>query len=365
MNERNELPQEIRRVRRDKNLQEAGEEATKQGIVLPVLRALGWDVWNTREVTPEYDVGRGGRVDYALQVRSRPKVLIEVKKGAKELDDEAEEQLCSYAFKKGAEQAVLTNGLTWWFYLPLEKGDWTDRKVVSVELVEQDENTVIERLFELLERENVAGGNSVKASKTYLKHRQKETEISRALPEAWEQIISEPDSLLLDLLVETVEKKCGYRPEAETVATFLREHRKQEFLPVLTASAKRGRPPRTQRRGRLTRRDASLMGKSFKRIRLFGTAHEVREQYEILIILGEVLHQQNRRDFERIASSLGTRKWRYFVKNPGKDARKYHAIPGTAWFVHTHASADEKARRARKILEAFGYNPTDLEIETE
>ena len=31
-----------------------GEEATKQALVLPVLDALGFDIWNPEEVCPEY-----------------------------------------------------------------------------------------------------------------------------------------------------------------------------------------------------------------------------------------------------------------------------------------------------------------------
>ena len=32
-----------------------GEEATKQALILPMLDALGYDIWNPPEVCPEYD----------------------------------------------------------------------------------------------------------------------------------------------------------------------------------------------------------------------------------------------------------------------------------------------------------------------
>ena len=32
-----------------------GEEATKQALILPLLSALGYDIWNPAEVCPEYE----------------------------------------------------------------------------------------------------------------------------------------------------------------------------------------------------------------------------------------------------------------------------------------------------------------------
>ncbi|MDQ7075299.1 MAG: hypothetical protein Q9O24_09150 [Gammaproteobacteria bacterium] len=32
-----------------------GEEATKQAMVLPMIEALGYDIWNPSEVCPEFE----------------------------------------------------------------------------------------------------------------------------------------------------------------------------------------------------------------------------------------------------------------------------------------------------------------------
>jgi hypothetical protein len=54
------------------------EAAVSQGIVLPVLSELGWPVFDTHSVAPEY-VLEGRRVDFALCDGSdRPKVFLEV-----------------------------------------------------------------------------------------------------------------------------------------------------------------------------------------------------------------------------------------------------------------------------------------------
>lgn len=42
------------RIKADSNLLTVSEAQTSQGIVLPILSYLGWDFFNTGEVTPEY-----------------------------------------------------------------------------------------------------------------------------------------------------------------------------------------------------------------------------------------------------------------------------------------------------------------------
>ncbi|USE37724.1 hypothetical protein [Endozoicomonas sp. SCSIO W0465] len=32
-----------------------GEEATKQAMILPIIEALGYDIWNPSEVCPEFE----------------------------------------------------------------------------------------------------------------------------------------------------------------------------------------------------------------------------------------------------------------------------------------------------------------------
>ena len=96
------------------------EASVSQGIVLPILQELEWDIFDTRVVRPEYPAGRG-RVDFALCERSgSPKVFIEVK-GLGGETEEAVEQVMQYAFRAGVRIVVLTDGRTWSFYL-LEQG---------------------------------------------------------------------------------------------------------------------------------------------------------------------------------------------------------------------------------------------------
>jgi len=62
------------------------EDQAKQGIILPLLRRLGWDIEDPDEVRPEYSLEQR-RVDYALATDRRVAVFIEVKRPSEDLDN--------------------------------------------------------------------------------------------------------------------------------------------------------------------------------------------------------------------------------------------------------------------------------------
>ncbi|MCB1025327.1 MAG: restriction endonuclease subunit R, partial [Acidobacteria bacterium] len=123
------------KIRTDGGLLTVSEAQTSQGIVLPILHNLGWNIFDTSEVVPEYSVG-GKRVDFALQIDTADKVFLEIKKTSEDLEKH-QEQLVYYSFQQGVRLAILTNGVTWWFYLPLEEGSWEHRKFFTIDLMEQ------------------------------------------------------------------------------------------------------------------------------------------------------------------------------------------------------------------------------------
>lgn len=145
--------QDLRGAQKTLGLDEA---ATKQALILRPLSMLGWDCFNIEEVTPEYGV-ESNRVDVALRITNKTKVFIEVKRTGEDLEGH-QRQLLNYSFQEGVRLAILTHGLTWWFYLPLYEGSWEDRNFFSIDVLQQDPGEIVTHFENFLSRENIRAG---------------------------------------------------------------------------------------------------------------------------------------------------------------------------------------------------------------
>jgi len=183
---------------------------------------LNWNVFDRDEVFPEYAT-ESKRVDYSLRILDSNKVFIEAKRVSEDLGNHTR-QLLNYSFQEGVSLAILTNGISWWFYLPLNEHNWEHRKFLTIELYEQDANDIANRLTEFLLRENVASGESVESALKIFKSKQRNSKIQKTLPKALHKIVSDPDELFIELLTETTEKLCGYRPNLEVVEKFVKDN---------------------------------------------------------------------------------------------------------------------------------------------
>ena len=92
-----------------RNRKHYNEAATRQEFILPLFRALGWNVEDAREVSPEEQVSRG-YVDFAFRLGGIPRFFLETKKILTDLDDpQWARQAINYAWLKGVTWAVLTD----------------------------------------------------------------------------------------------------------------------------------------------------------------------------------------------------------------------------------------------------------------
>ena len=205
------------------SLDSLDEASTRQAIVGKLLHLLGWDIFNVDEVVPEYPVG-DTRIDYALKTgKYNDKAFIEVKRIREDLERH-QEQLLGYCFKEGVGFAVLTNGIIWWFYLPLRQSSWEERRFYAIDIVQQDAKDVASKFIEFLSKDNIVNGNAVKSAESMYKGRQKDTILYDALPKAWDKMIAEGNNKLMDLIGDVTENLCGFRPDAGTIKRFLAEH---------------------------------------------------------------------------------------------------------------------------------------------
>lgn len=108
------------------------EEATKTAVVLPFIQALGFDVFNLEEVTPEFvaDVGlkKGEKVDFAIKIDGKIAMLVEAKPINSKLGDAQFNQLFRYFHVTEARLAILTNGKEAWFFSDTDEPNKMDQK---------------------------------------------------------------------------------------------------------------------------------------------------------------------------------------------------------------------------------------------
>ena len=350
------LLQLINQLKSDKRLVSFDEASTKQAVILRILSLIGWDTFNIDEVVPEYSIA-GKKVDFSLRHSNANKTFIEVKKIGEDLEKH-QEQLLNYSFQEGVKLSILTNGITWWFYLPLHEGSWEQRKFYTIEIYDQNAEEIVGRFIDYLAKENVISGKAITNAEAIYESRQKKYLIKETLPKAWNKLISEPDELLIDLIAESTEKLCGYKPDHSTV---------EDFISANLSEIEISHRPGIERKVDLPRRKVSTgkiesyIGKSVAAFTFKNTGYEVRFWKDILIKICNLMNSIHRNDFERVLGLQG-RKRPYFTKN-ANELRIPEKIEGTDIFVEINLSANSIVKMCLDILSLFGYSEEDFNIE--
>ena len=201
------------------------EEATKNALVMPFIQALGYDVFNPREVVPEFtaDVGikKGEKVDYAIKHDDAIIALVECKTAGANLSEANMSQLLRYFHATQARIAVLTNGVRYRFYADLDAANKMDaRPFLELDLADLRDDHVREvgRLckgaFDLDRMLNAAG--DLKALR----------ELRRAIAAQFE----EPDEDLVKYYFKLVNPDRSFTAKAREQFTELVKRAMQQFV---------------------------------------------------------------------------------------------------------------------------------------
>ena len=126
------------------------EEATKNALIMPFIKALGYDVEDPNEVKPEYTCDApeksGEKVDYAIMKDEKPFMLVECKFAHDDLKGKHAAQLYKY-FNSIPELKVgiLTNGIIYKFYTDLEHLHIMDNTpFLEIDMLNMESNLVKE-----------------------------------------------------------------------------------------------------------------------------------------------------------------------------------------------------------------------------
>lgn len=336
------------------------EAAVRQGIILRVLQSLSWPTYDTQVVAPEYPV-EGRRVDFCLcHPANKPVVFIEVKQVGQ--SDGGERQLFEYAFHKGVPTAILTDGQEWHFFLPAEQGDYGDRRVYKLDIVERDLDEAVTRLQRYLDYHAICSGEAMTAARADYQNVARERQIRASLPEAWRKLVDDEDELLVELVADRVESLCGYKPDPDTVATFLRQ--RVDFKGA--ASAPTSTPVRTTPVGAppsLAPRPVSPPASSRVGFTISGQFHPARNARDALVKVFSELENRDPTFPERFAAlPKHGRTRRYLARTPGELypdrpdlARDFSHQLGSGWWIGVNLSRAAIGRIIEMACEVAGF----------
>ena len=346
-------------IRSDSGIASLDEATVRQVVVLRILNVLGWNTFDHREVTPEFGVG-GGQVDYCLRIARQSKVFIEVKRGGENLYPH-QDQLLRYSFERGVGLATLTNGLDWWFYLPLREGSWEERRFSAISITSADNDAVQAVFNNALSKNGVASGSAIEYAENLLDQQRRAILVNTTLPRAWQELIEEPDSLLVELLSETVERIAQVRPDASRVRDFIRNAWTQRATSPDTAPAHEppARLPRIANRSAARPRNRrSPPPEAFV---FLGTRYPAHTWKDALQGLSEIMYELHASTFDEGVSELRGTSRVYYSRDPN-DLDEPRSVGASGYFVETKWAAKPMLDQCHRLITRFGYSESDLKI---
>lgn len=330
------------------------EESAKFKIIAPILGALGWDM-SGPEVLFEYSVGdnrAGGRVDVALKGSRGVVALIEAKAPGADLSGHVS-QVLGYAFHEGTDICVLTTGMSWWLYLPREKGSPEERRFRVLDIADDPVEELADDLTAFLGKPALESGDAISQASRVLQAQRQSALLNAKIPSIWRKMVDEPDDELLELIIRRVYSEIGLRPSKEQVVAALRAQ------PVPTAPRRKGAsqpevhstPARTSRQAPQSRDPVPTA------IVFLGRRHPVSSHKDLLVTVTQALYEEDPNRFPELLELKG-KKYPYVSKTP--QGNRPHPVGTSGYFVDTNLPAERIWKRAQLFLNHLRYQDSDL-----
>ena len=209
------IVEEIERIK-SMDTSKLNESTAKTAIVMPLLRALGWDTADPDEVHMEYRVATHlkGYADIALLAQDVPLILIETKAPHCSLEiAKHKAQVLEYCQMKQVQIGVLTNGLEWRIYYLAVGADKNSSLAEIINLVDGKAQDSTKRLMKLLSRDSVS-------DKRALTHA-KQSWHDSILSSLWKDLLAQGDKSLVMRLRKEVREKCQVIIPSDDVRKFI------------------------------------------------------------------------------------------------------------------------------------------------
>lgn len=334
------------------------EEATKQGVILPLLNRVGWDTEDVSEVCPEYPVASVGKVDYALRIGETNRVFVEAKSWGGSLGDGEERQLEHYVLASNPRPAlgVLTNGRQWYLYLP--PGPGRPGKNQKIRLFLEFDITAppheLEALGEnfnrFLSRGSVSSTQSANqtraAAQALLRDKQSRRAANDAIASGLETLDRDSPELI-EFLTKLAEKQ-GLQPEPEHIKDFIAA-RNVGVKFYAQGSDNGGKNPRAKPGSFTFQGEGKAVVETFR-------GHESWNDLSIRLCL-----LMNERHPGKFRAALLAMPGSFTDSAPAPGDEWPKPVGETGIYAH-YGNMNAIKRRCAALLGEFGYPPTALTI---
>ena len=339
------------------------EARARAEAIDPILERLGWDRFS-EDFKREFSVS-SGRVDYALLVRGKPEAFIEAKRPSEDLDPH-QRQLLTYSALHGVRLAALTNGLSWWLYLPLQVGNFEARRFCQLHICNQNVSEVCDLLIEFLSRGNVYSGAAVENAEARLIQLQEAKKVDNALPQAWEDLIAGPDGMLVDLVNEKVKGLSGLEATPERIKAFLAGAGQPapDVPSLVNASIPIGHETPRQHYPAGTRNVTNPVtgtGRPSRRTKGFifcGERFDVSSHRRVLPTLANEIYKRHRSEFYNVGTLGG-----WYANDAQHPNIAPEPISDSGWSVYININSRNIEAKCYELVRLFGYRAGDLIID--
>ena len=349
---RESISQAVSGIRDMPSLEGRSKAAIAQAVVLRMLAAAGWDVFDLSQVMPGYMTGNSS-VDFALlppgQPRGAvsPRVFIDVRTPAENIGSpRMERQLLAHCAREEVPLAALTNGLRWLLFLWSPEGGRMERRFCELDL-RGDPEAAAADVNRYLTRDRVCNGQAARSAERALQDSNRETVGRRAVIQGWRQVVGGLDEGLIELVATAAEQRAGHRPDNRLVRRVLAENRAALLAPGTEDAAGSGR------RGGLRSTPSSFT--------LDSDTRNVTSWSGLLLGVCLMMRDSHPGDFERILDIRG-RKLPYYSRS-SVELNLPRPIGDTGIFASCHGTGTLIAGRARRVVEHFGHPAGSLVIQ--
>ena len=214
---RESIPQAVSGIRDIPSLEGRSKAAIAQAVVLRLLAAAGWDVFDLSQVMPGYITGNRS-IDFALMPPGQPRgavsprVFIDVRTPGEDVGSpRMERQLLALCAREEVSLAALTNGLRWLLFLWSPGGGQMERRFCEIDL-RGDPEAAAADIKRYLTRDRVSSGQAARSAERALRDSNQEAVGRQAIIQGWRQVVGGLDEGLIELVATAAEQRAGHRP---------------------------------------------------------------------------------------------------------------------------------------------------------